>query len=156
MPKFKFEERSKMKNIVATLSLKRLSDREILNEIESLTGNKVSREYLYKIRQSIKKESFKWYMTLRNSHYEYLHEFKERMNEIYYLQQKHHEIINKNENNPTVQQASLAELHKLNITLANYLDILPQIINDNSLSKSSQVKEESKSKQLQAQKIILV
>jgi hypothetical protein len=141
MPKFTFEERSKMKNIVATLSLKRLSDKEIINEIELITGNKVSREYLYKVRQSIKKESYKWYMKLRNSHYEYLHEFKERMNEIYYLQQKHHEIIKKNENNPTVQQASLNELHKLNITLANYLDILPQIINGITLSKTPENKD---------------
>ena len=96
--KFTIAQREQIKNIVATLSLKRLSDKEIIKEIELLTGNQVSREYIYKVRQLIKKESFKWYTTLRNSHYEYLHEFKERINEIYWLQQKHHEIINSNKN----------------------------------------------------------
>jgi hypothetical protein len=38
-----------------------------------------------------------------------------------------HEIIESNKNNPTVQQTSLAKLHKLNITLANYFDTLPDI-----------------------------
>ena len=153
--KFTIAQREQIKNIVATLSLKRLSDKEIIKEIELLTGNQVSREYIYKVRQLIKKESFKWYTTLRNSHYEYLHEFKERINEIYWLQQKHHEIINSNKNNPSIQQASLNELHKLNITLANYFDVLPDIINGSSIStKTSEVKEEStESKQ---QQIILV
>ena len=107
--KFTVAQREQIKNIVATLSLKRLSDKEIIKEIELLTGNQVSREYIYKVRQLIKKESFKWYTTLRNSHYEYLHEFKERINEIYWLQQKRHEIIKNNEHNPSVQQASLNE-----------------------------------------------
>ena len=107
--KFTVAQREQIKNIVATLSLKRLSDKEIIKEIELLTGNQVSREYIYKVKQLIKKESFKWYTTLRNSHYEYLHEFKERINEIYWLQQKHHEIIKDNEHSPSIQQASLNE-----------------------------------------------
>ena len=107
--KFTVAQREQIKNIVATLSLKRLSDKEIIKEIELLTGNQVSREYIYKVKQLIKKESFKWYTTLRNSHYEYLHEFKERINEIYWLQQKRHEIIKNNKHNLSIQQASLNE-----------------------------------------------
>jgi hypothetical protein len=138
--KFTLAQREQIKNIVATLSLKRLPDKEIIKEVELLTGNQVSREYIYEVKQVIKKESFKWYTTLRNSHYEYLHEFKERINEIYWLQQKHHEIINSNKNNPRIQQASLNELHKLNITLANYFDVLPDIINGSSISTTSETK----------------
>ena len=40
---------------------------------------------------------------------------------------KHHEIIDNNPS-PTIQQRSLEELHKLNITLANYYDVAPNII----------------------------
>ena len=40
------------------------------------------------IRMQIKKESFKWYKTMREGEYEYIHEFKERMNEILFLQKK--------------------------------------------------------------------
>ncbi|MDQ5868107.1 MAG: hypothetical protein M3530_00095, partial [Thermoproteota archaeon] len=73
--------------------------------------------------------------------YEYIHEFKERIDEILWLQRKHHEIIDSREPT-TVKQSSLAELHKLNITLANYFDNAPYITithqdNDNSISKTS-------------------
>ena len=81
-------------------------------------------------------------MNLRINQYEYLHEFKERINEILWLQEKHNEIINNNELNPSIQQASLNELHKLNITLANYYDVAPQIINDITLSTPSESKRE--------------
>ena len=86
---------------------------------------------------------------MREGQYQYIHEFKERINEIYWLQQKHHEIINSNKINPSIQQASLNELHKLNITLTNYCDVLPDIINGSSISttpkESSSPEEESES-----------
>ncbi len=78
---------------------------------------------------------------MREGH-EYIHEFKERLSiEILWLQRKHHEIIDSKEPT-TVKQSSLAELHRINITLANYFDIAPYITithqdNDNSLSKTS-------------------
>ena len=84
---------------------------------------------LWNIRQRLKKESYKWYSQLREGEYEYLHEFKERINEIMDLQRMHHEIIIRNDNdrvyNPTIIQNSLAELHRLNITLSNYISVAP-------------------------------
>ena len=56
---------------------------------------------------------------MRESRYDYVHEFKERINEVLYLQKKHHEIVESNKDNPSIQQTSLEELHKINITLAN-------------------------------------
>jgi hypothetical protein len=64
---------------------------------------------------------------MREGQYEYIHEFKERIDEILWLQKKHHDIIDNNPN-PSVQQTSLAELHRLNITLSNYFDVAPDII----------------------------
>jgi len=120
------------------LTIKRVPDAEIIDEIEKQTHKKISRQSVTKIRQHIKKDSYKWYQTLRQGHYEYIHEFKERINEIIWLQQKHHEIIQKNLSNPQIQQASLIELHKLNLTLSNYFDVAPDIIGNNSISTSSQ------------------
>ena len=37
---------------------------------------------LYYVRQQIKKDSYHWYKTMREGQYEYIHEFKERINEI--------------------------------------------------------------------------
>jgi hypothetical protein len=44
------------------------------------------------------------------------------------LQKKHHQIVMGNEDNPQIQQASLAELHRLSITLSNLYDVAPTII----------------------------
>jgi hypothetical protein len=65
---------------------------------------------------------------MREGEFEYLYEFKERINEIMFLQKKHHQIVMRNEDNPQVQQTSLAELHRLSITLSNLYDVAPTII----------------------------
>jgi hypothetical protein len=139
--KFTGPERTLAKSIVATLSIKRIPDTEIIKEIYDKTNKMITRMSLYNLRQQIKKESYDWYKTIREGQYQYVHEFKERIDEIRWLQRKHHEIIDSKEPT-TVKQSSLAELHKLNITLANYFDIAPYITithqdNDNSLSKTS-------------------
>jgi hypothetical protein len=124
--KFTSTERSQVKSLVAELSIKRIPESLIINEIFK-TGKSISRVSLFKIKQSIKKESAKWYQQLRESQFEYIHAFKERIDEIMWLQQKHYEIVYRNEHNPSVQQGSLAALHKLNVTLSNYFDVAPAI-----------------------------
>jgi hypothetical protein len=149
VPKFTSIERSNLQNIVANLSIKRIQDNEIIKEVFKQTGKTISRRTLVNVRQRIKKESFKWYKTMREGEYEYLHEFKERINEIVDLQRRHYKIIEDNANNPSIQQSSLAELHKLNITLSNYFDVAPTIVTnpttkreiDNSLSIPQQDKD---------------
>jgi hypothetical protein len=129
MRKFTHEERSLVKSIVATLSIKRIPESEILKEIERQTNKTITTCFLYYIKEQIRKESSKWYCQLRQGEYEYIHEFKERINEIVDLQRRHYNIIEDNQNNPSIQQASLAELHRLNMTLSNYFDVVPSIGN---------------------------
>ena len=85
----------------------------------------ISRQALYDLAYQtlIKRDSFKWYRTMREGEYEYIHEFRERVSEIMSLKQKHHQIIDANEHNPQIQQTSLAELHRLSITLSNLYDV---------------------------------
>jgi hypothetical protein len=125
--KFTTEERALVKSIVATLSIKRIPDPEIIKEVYEQTHKTVSRITLFNVRKAIKKESYHWYKTMREGQYEYIHEFMERIDEILWLEKKHHYIIDNNPN-PSVQQTSLAELHRLNITLSNYFDVAPDII----------------------------
>ena len=145
MPKFPNNERILVKNIVANLSIIRRCDNEIIKEIERQTNKTITRKQIYNIRQQIKNDSYDWYKTMQQGKYEYLHEFKERINEILWLQKKHHELIESNKHNPHIQQSSLAEVHKLNITLANYFDVAPDIINGSTLSETSE-KEERREK----------
>ncbi len=79
MPKFTIEERSLVKSSVVTLTLKRMSDNEIIEEIQRQTNETITRSGLYKIKQQIKKESYDWYKTMREGQHEYIHEFKERI-----------------------------------------------------------------------------
>jgi hypothetical protein len=102
---------------VANLSIKRVPNAEIIKAVAEQSGRTITERYLSMIKQQIKRESYHWYKTMREGEYEYLHEFKERINEIMDLQKKVHKIIDNNENNPTIQLNAISELHKLNITL---------------------------------------
>ena len=128
MGKFTNGERIAVKSIIASLSIKRIPDSEIIKEIYAQTNKTLSRSGLYRVRQSIKKESYHWYKTMREGQYEYIHEFKERINEILSLQKLHHQIIDSPTEPTTIKQTSMAELHRLNITLSNYFDVAPDII----------------------------
>jgi DNA-binding PadR family transcriptional regulator len=104
--KFTRSERSLEKSILSALSVKKIPDSEIIKEIEQQTNKRIGRRSIYDLRQSIKKESYHWYKTMRTSQYEYIHEFMERINEIMSLQKKNHQIIDSNEDNPQIQQTS--------------------------------------------------
>jgi hypothetical protein len=113
---------------VAALTIKRVSDKEIIKAIFSQTNQTITDRYLSMIRQQIKKESYHWYKTMREGEYEYIHEFKERISEIVDLQKRHHAILDSDTEPTTVKQTSMVELHRLNITLSNYFDVAPDII----------------------------
>ena len=98
--KFLNGERELVKSIVASLTIKRISDDDIIKVIFNQTNKTITDRYFRTIRQQIKRESYQWYKTMREGEYEYLHEFKERINEILDLQKQHHEIILRNEHNP--------------------------------------------------------
>jgi hypothetical protein len=141
--KFTGPERTIAKSIVATLSIKRIPDHEIIKEIYDRTNKTITRMSLYNLRQQIKKESCHWYKTMQQGQFEYIHEFKERINEILFLQKKHHQIVMRNEDNPQIQQTSLAELHRLSITLSILYDVAPIIIGvgkDTSMSITPETK----------------
>jgi hypothetical protein len=139
VPKFTNEERSLVKTIVATLSIKRIPESEIIKEVFNQTNKTITKRFLYYVKRQIKKDSYHWYKTMREGQYEYVHEFKERIDEILWLQRKHHDIIDTNPN-PTIQQTSLAELHRLSITLSNLFDVAPTIINGTTLSETPETK----------------
>ncbi|MDQ5868783.1 MAG: hypothetical protein M3530_03540, partial [Thermoproteota archaeon] len=63
MAEFTGQERTLAKSIVATLSIKRIPDNEIIKEIYDKTNKMITRMSLYNLRQQIKKESYHWYKT---------------------------------------------------------------------------------------------
>jgi hypothetical protein len=75
---------------------------------------------------------------MREGQYEFIHEFKERISEIVDLQKRHHAILDSDSEPTTIKQASMAELHRLNITLSNYFDVAPSIVNNATIPTPSE------------------
>lgn len=76
----------------------------IIKEVyQQQTPKMVNPQVIHDIKQRIKKDSYHWYNTMRVGHYEYIHEFKESIDEILRLQKKHRDIID-TKPNPEVQQ----------------------------------------------------
>lgn len=140
MYKFTNGERASVKSLIASLSIKRIPEPDIIKAIFDHTGKTISDRYYYALKAQIKKESYQWYKTMREGQYEYIHEFKERIEEILDLQRRHHDILNSDKEPTTVKQSSLVELHKLNITLSSYFDVAPDIINGTTLSETPKAK----------------
>jgi len=119
-------------------------DLEIAQVIFDQTGKTITDRSLCTVRQLIKKDSYHWYSQLREGEFEFIHEFRERVNEILWLQKKHHEIIDSPSEPTTNKQSSLAELHRLTITLSNLIDVAPSIgIYNNTLPTSPESKPNS-------------
>ena len=127
MPKFNAEERALVKSIVAMLTIKRIPNSEIIKEVYNQTKKTISDQTLCNIRDRIKRDSYQWYKTMREGEYEYIHEFRERINEILDLQKRHYEIADTPTIPIPIKQASLFELHKLTVTLSNLFDVAPYI-----------------------------
>jgi hypothetical protein len=140
MPKFTSAERTTVKSTVAALTIKRIPESEIIKAIFDQTNKTITTRYLSTIRQQIKRESYHWYKTMRDGEYEYIHEFKERISEIMDLQKMHHAIIDSDTESTTVKQTSMAELHRLNVTLSNYFDVAPSIVNGITVPTPSEAK----------------
>jgi hypothetical protein len=89
MPKFTSAERILVKSIIASLSslsIKRIPEQDIIDEVYRQTNKTITKSGMFYIRKDIKKESYQWYKTMREGEYEYIHEFRERINEILDLQ----------------------------------------------------------------------
>ena len=128
MSQFTLAERQLVKNIVAMYSIKKVSDSEIIEEIYRQTNKRIVQKTLYFIRRRIKQDTYQWYKTMREGEYEYIHEFRERINEILDLQKRHYEIADSPMIPIPIKQASLFELHKLTVTLSNLFDVAPYIL----------------------------
>jgi hypothetical protein len=65
VPKFTVAERTLVRSVVASLSIKRILDPDIMEEIYRQTRKTITKVSLYYKRQQIKKESHHWYKAMR-------------------------------------------------------------------------------------------
>jgi hypothetical protein len=119
------------------LTIKRIPNSEIIKEVYNQTKKTISDQSLCNIRDRIKRDSYQWYKTMREGEYEYIHEFRERVNEILDLQKRHYEIADSPIVPIPIKQASLFELHKLTVTLSNLFDVAPYITSNSNVTVSA-------------------
>ena len=119
-----------VKNIVTMLTIKRIPDSEIIKSIFDQTNKTYEVSNLTRIKR-YQARTYQWYKTMREGEYEYIHEFRERINEILDLQKRHYEIADSPTIPIPIKQASLFELHKLTVTLSNLFDVTPYITSNN-------------------------
>ena len=65
MPKFTSAERILVKSIIASLSIKRIPEQDIIDEVYRQTKKTLTKSGMFYIRKDIKKESYQWYKTMR-------------------------------------------------------------------------------------------
>lgn len=140
MSKFTNAERQIVRSIVASLSIKKVPEVDIMKQIEQQTNKRITRKTLYNIRKQIKRESFKWFQMLKQGQWDYIHEYRERINEIVDLQKRHYEIVDSPDEPTAVKQSSLVELHKLSISLSNLIEVAPSIGNAVTLPATPETK----------------
>jgi predicted RND superfamily exporter protein len=118
--------------------VKHLPDSDILKLVFDKTNKEMSLSNLTLIKQSLKRENYNWLKTMRANQYEFVNQYRQRISEIEYLQIKHYGIVESERELTPVKQASLAELHKLSITLSNLYDIAPYVIGNATIPESSE------------------
>jgi hypothetical protein len=59
-----------IQSIVATVSIRRIPDPEIVKEIYQQSHETISRITVFNIRKRIKQDSYRWYQKLREGEYE--------------------------------------------------------------------------------------
>ena len=82
MSKFTYTERNLIKNMVATLTLKRIPDNEIVREIFDQTNKTMTVRNLTRIKKQIKKDSYQWYSQTETGPVRIYSRIKERIDEI--------------------------------------------------------------------------
>ena len=65
-------ERTEIESIVASLTIKRIPESEII-KVYNQTNKTITKRFLHYVKQQIKRETFKWYETMREGKFEYIH-----------------------------------------------------------------------------------
>ena len=87
MSKFLQKDRESIKSIVAALTIKRISDNDIIKVIFDQTSKTITDRYLSTIKGANQTRIIPLVQTIREGQYEYIHEFKERINEILFTEE---------------------------------------------------------------------
>jgi hypothetical protein len=112
--------------------------RECIEYIKSKTGHDLSKTAFFKIKKQLKSEGRDWVLRLRDDHDEFLHEYRQRYEELIAYQKELWDIAMTNkQENPVVTIRTIESLHSLTNDIARIIDLAPSMAGGDS-TKSSQ------------------
>ncbi len=117
-------EREYIKGIIQNLSLKRLTDQEIVNYLHDEKQIEIARSTVTNTRISMEKQAEKWYIDLRNSAYRYLAQYKQRIDSLLSYQRTLHDIISTTKKDE-VKIRAISELHSIEMDIFSLWKQLP-------------------------------
>ncbi len=117
-------EQEYVKTIIQSLSLRRLTDQEIVDHLHNEKQIEIGRSTVTYIRNNLEKQAEKWYIDLRNSAYKYLAQYKQRIDSLLSYQKALHEIIavTKRED---IKIRAITELHSIEMDILSLWKQLP-------------------------------
>ena len=123
---FTKSEREYVKALVHGLSLKRITDQEIVQWLHDEKEIDLDRSTVSKMRNQIEQNAEKWYIELRQSRYKYIATYKERLDSLLSYQKKLHDIIS-NTNKDEVKLRAISELHSIEMSIFSLWKQLPAL-----------------------------
>lgn len=119
-------EKEYINAIIQNLSLKRLTDQEIVDFLYNEKQIEIARSTVTNSRNRIERQAAKWYLELRGSTSKYIAAYKQRIDSLFSYQKKLHEIINST-NKDEVKIRAISELHSIEMDIFNLWKQLPNL-----------------------------
>ena len=145
MPKYPYQTRQLIKQLVIESEVQRFQLKEALAYIKAKSGIDLPNETYYSWRRIIKLDSLKRLNEYQYSRYAYLYEYFNRIDEVKKYQQELWTTILTNPKDGYLKKSCISELHQLTITLANLYEMLPEY--SSSLATRTSTTTENRSQQ---------
>ena len=114
--KFTSQEKAEIKNIVEECNVRRLYDRETLEQIKMKTGKDITLRQLDNIRSEIKGEALDWIENIVNNPDNYMDLYRKNIDDLDYLKKGLVRMYDSNKDKPNLQLRCLKEMRSIDKT----------------------------------------
>jgi hypothetical protein len=129
MSKLTQTQKQQLKDLVIDATVRRLTNLEMSDFIQSKMQVKISGEYIRHLKYSIRKESFAQLKAYRADQMSYLTEvFLEPVSELKLMKKTLHRIIEDDEEDAEARIKAIAQLQNVNSQMLTYYQYLPQVM----------------------------
>lgn len=90
-------EREYVKGLVHNLSFQRWTNQQIANYLTEEKKIEISRSTVSRIKNQVERNAEKWYIELKQTSYKYIALYKERLDSLFFYQNRLHHILDKTE-----------------------------------------------------------